>query len=442
MSDRSPRSGARHQSREKPGFAARRAAVQILRAVLEERHQLSDLVGSSGPMAGLSGPDRARAQRLATTTLRHLDRADLVLSQFMEHTPPHAALAILRVAVVELCQEGEAAHGVVDTAVNLMRRSRKASKLSGLANAVLRKVAEHGPEIWPDLDPQPLPKWLRRRVIHIYNEDIVRAMEAAHLAGAPIDLSLRDKTATDDWAKTLDAEILPTGSLRLRNSAQVTELPGFEDGAWWVQDAAAALAVNLLNPQPGEAILDLCAAPGGKTLQLAAAGADVVALDVSIDRMSRVEENLRRTGLDATTITADALNWTPDQQFDAILLDAPCSATGTIRRHPDLPHVKHGKELDALFELQAQLMDRAADMLKPGGRLVYCTCSLLTEEGERQAKLAKERLGLIDIAPDVDSLGIDPAWVSPQGGLRLRPDYWADKGGMDGFYMIALGKPQ
>ncbi|NNK79623.1 MAG: methyltransferase domain-containing protein [Litoreibacter sp.] len=426
----------------KPGLAARRVAVQLLRGVLEEKSQLSDLLGAQGPLAGLDGPDRARAQRLTVTTLRQLDRADTLLDGFMDRRPPLPALNILRLAVVELCVEGAAPHGVVDSAVSLMRKNRKAGQFTGLANAVLRKVAEEGPALWADLPVPALPKWLRRRIVHIYDENTVRAIEAAHLAGAPLDLTLKNERDAHAWAEKLDAELLPTGSLRIARSAQVTDLPGYDTGHWWVQDAAAAIPVRLLAPQPGETILDLCAAPGGKTLQLAAAGAKVTALDLSKSRMVRLRENLRRTDLSATCVTADALSWESPEPFDSIVLDAPCSATGTIRRHPDLPHVRTGKDLDQLFQLQSDLIDRAVALLKPGGRLLYCTCSLLTEEGERQAKLAIVRHGLSEIAPDCAALGLGPEVLREGGGLRLRPDYWAERGGMDGFFMIALRKPE
>jgi len=355
--------------------------------------------------------------------------------------PPLTALNVLRLAVIELLVEQEAPHGVVDSAVTLMRRSRQSRRMSGLANAVLRKVATEGPDIWAELPVPILPKWLRRRIVHIYNEEIVQAIEASHLAGAPLDLTPKDPAAGEALADTVDGILLPTGTVRLPKGGQVSALPGYEDGDWWVQDAGAALAVKLLDPQQGEAVLDLCAAPGGKTMQLAASGAQVTAVDSSSKRMSRVKENLARTRLEADLIRADVLEWEAEQFYDAILLDAPCSATGTIRRHPDLPFAKTGKDMDPIFELQAAMIDRALIALKPGGRLVYCTCSLLTEEGERQAKTAIERHGLTEIAPDAKALGLDPAWLHPNGGIRLRPDFLADCGGMDGFFMISLRKP-
>ena len=252
-----------------------------------------------------------------------------------------------------------------------------------------------------------------------------------------MDLTLRDPNA--DLADMLGAEVLPTGSLRLRDYGKVSAMPGYAKGAWWVQDAAAALPAKLLDTRPGESVLDLCAAPGGKTMQLASAGAEVTALDISEDRMARVAENLERTSLDAEQVIADATKWKPKRTFDAILLDAPCSATGTLRRHPDLAHAKDGSGLGELVALQAEMIARAVKWLKPGGRMVYCTCSLLPDEGEEQLKNALSRHPELSVELP-DAPWIEPEWHSSEGGLRIRPDHWAERGGIDGFFIALLKK--
>jgi 16S rRNA (cytosine967-C5)-methyltransferase len=275
-----------------------------------------------------------------------------------------------------------------------------------------------------------------------WGEDIVAACETAQSRPAPLDLTARDPATTPTLAETLNATVLPTGTLRITGNVQVTALPGYDAGEWWAQDAAAAIPVRVLNPQQGEKVLDLCAAPGGKTMQLAAAGARVTALDISSPRSERIAANLARTGLSARTVTGDAMEFT-ETGWDAILLDAPCSATGTLRRHPDLPHARDGSEIGDLIALQARMIDHALGLLKPGGRLVFCTCSLIPDEGEVQAEEAIARHpGLTADRAALDLPGLDPAWITEEGGLRLRPDFWPDLGGMDGFYVVVLRRPR
>ena len=414
-------------------FTARRSAVYLLDQVLGEGRLMSDLV-ASGKLDRLDPADRARAQRLANDTLRGLDRADRLLSRQLRKPPALHVRNILRLGTVELCMGGDA-HGVVNELVGLMGNDRRHAKLKGLVNAVLRKMADGAGKPWHDLRMPRLPAWLREPLVAAWGANPVNLMEKVHFAGAPLDITVKSDPA--GWAEKLGGTLLPTGTVRLQDAGQVSALPGFETGDWWVQDAAAALPVKLLAPQPGEAILDLCAAPGGKTLQLAAAGADVTALDLSERRMQRVSENLKRTGLSVACVVGDALEHSG--QYDAVLLDAPCSATGTIHRHPDLPHAKDGSDFGTLIGLQAQMIDHALGLLKPGGRLVYCTCSLLPDEGECQIDevLARHK-GLKTDRAALDMPGVDPAWITEEGGLRLRPDYWADQGAMDGFYMASL----
>lgn len=403
---------------------ARAGALALLAAVLGEGRLLAQATDPA--LAHLPPEERARAQRLAAAVLRQIEPADKRLKPFLRKAPPLAVLNILRLATVELA-EGGAPHGVVNAAVSLARDSKKTAALSGLVNAVLRQLPE-GPLAPP---PQRLPRWLRQPLVHRWGRPVVETIEAVQATAPPVDLTLRPGFPAPEGV------ILPTGSLRLHTTHQISTLPGYAEGGWWVQDAAASLPARLLNAKPGERVLDLCAAPGGKTLQLAAAGAEVTALDISEARLARLHENLARTGLSARVIAADALDWQPEAPFDAILLDAPCSATGTIRRHPDLPFVKDGSELADLVALQARLLDRALGWLKPGGRLVYATCALMAEEGEDQITAALARHpGLTTRRPDLP--GIAPDWITPEGGLRLRPDLWAEMGGMDGFYMACL----
>jgi 16S rRNA (cytosine967-C5)-methyltransferase len=418
---------------KKPSHSARSAAVYLLDQVLGEGRLMSELI-AGGSLEGLAPADRARAQRLAADTLRGLARADRLLSKHLRKPPPLPVFNVLRAGTVELAQGGEA-HGVVNEAVAIIGRHPRHNRLKGLINAVLRKMAEEAPAKWTDLRQPGLPHWLRAPLVEAWGKGAVAAMERAHFAGAPLDLTV--KSDAEAWAARLGGTVLPTGSVRLREAGQVSALPGYESGAWWVQDAAAALPVQVLDPTPGERVLDLCAAPGGKTLQLAARGAEVTALDISERRMARVAENLARTGLTAACMVGDALEHAG--VYDAVLLDAPCSATGTIRRHPDLPHAKDGSDFGVLIELQAAMIDHGVGLLAPGGRLVFCTCSLLPDEGECQVEEALARHpGLTADRAALGRPGIAPDWITEEGGLRLRPDYWSDLGGMDGFYVACL----
>lgn len=413
-----------------PQDAARKGALRLIAGV-REGISLSD---QPAALARLAPADRARAQRLALAVLRNIDRADTLLAEHLSKKPRPEVLDVLRLATVELLEMGEAPHGAVNAAVDLVRAmGPKGRAAAGMVNAVLRKIADQR-EIWPTLPPEEMPDWLRDPIAGAWGQDTVLAIETAHQAGAPVDFSTKP-------GKSAPGEALPTGSSRLTAQAQISALPGYAEGDWWVQDAAAAMAVRLLDPQPGEVIVDLCAAPGGKTLQLAAAGAQVTAVDISDARLGRLRENLERCGLQAEVVEGDALEWTPAQAPDAILLDAPCSATGTIRRHPDLPLIRDDSGVEGLAALQAALIDRALEMLKPGGRLVFATCSLLEAEGEDQLAAALARHpGLTVTRPDLP--GIQPEWITDQDGLRLRPDYWPERGGMDGFFIARLQKPE
>lgn len=425
----------------KSSTSARFGAVALLHAVLMEHQMLGDSVArEDGPLAKLVPSDRARAQSLAALTLRHMPRIDAVLAEFMDHKPPLRALNALRVCAAEIVLDGIPAHGAVNAAVEIARASQKTKHLAGMVNAVGRKLGELDVSALQDLPVPQLPKALRGAVVKAFGDGATQAIEAAHLVRPPIDLTLRDPSTAAEWAEKLGAVLLPTGSLRLHQPGQISTLEGFDEGAWWVQDAAAATPVRLMGDLAGKRVLDVCAAPGGKTMQLCAAGADVTALDLSPERMHRVMENTRRMGFRPVMEVANAMHWTPDGQFDAILLDAPCSATGTIRRHPDLPYVRPSLDLKPLLSLQQNILQRCAGWLKPGGQLVYATCSLIPAEGERQIARALENDTLVEAEVDAQALGLDPAWQDSSGSIRLRPDYWPELGGMDGFYMARLYK--
>jgi 16S rRNA (cytosine967-C5)-methyltransferase len=407
----------------------RAAAVALMTAATEEGRAIAE---GGGTLAGLEAAERARALRLAVEALRWAPRADRLLGPHLRLRPEDVVMNALRLAIYEMHEAGVPPHGAVNAAVAIVPKSK-----AGLVNAVLRNVGRRGTD-WASLPVPGVPKWLRKPLVAAWGKAAVGAMEAVHAAGAPLDLTVKGDAAR--WADRLNGEVLPTGSVRIKDAGQVSAMPGFEAGEWWVQDAAAALPARMLGNVTGERVLDLCAAPGGKTMQLAAAGAKVTALDVSEARLGRLRENLARTALKAEIVLADALTWTPETPFDAILLDAPCSATGTLRRHPDLGYVRDLTALEILVPLQAAMLDRALGWLKPGGRLVYCTCSLLPDEGEaqRDAVLARSpQLSVGEMHPE----GVPAEWVAPGGGLRLRPDYWAERGGIDGFYMVLLQKP-
>ena len=412
---------------------ARRVAHHLLDQITGEGRLMPELM-AAGALDRLDPADRARAQRLTLDTLRGLERADRLLEKHLRKNPPLTVRNMLRLATVEICMGGDA-HGVVNEAVAIVGQDKRTGALKGLVNAVLRKIAVEGPAAWAKLRVPRLPKWLRDPLVEAYGAPVVAAMEAVQFATPPLDLTAKNDAAA--VAAAVGGVVLPTGSVRIAGAGQVTALPGYDSGDWWVQDAAAAIPARVLAARPGEVVLDMCAAPGGKTMQLAAMGAQVTALDISEARMARVAANLARTGLQAEVVVGDAM--THQGQYDAILLDAPCSATGTIRRHPDLPHAKDGSDFGALMEMQAAMLDHALTLLKPGGRLVYCTCSLLPDEGEVQVDEAITRHpGLRVDRSALDLPGIDPAWITAEGGLRLRPDVWADQGGMDGFYIACL----
>jgi 16S rRNA (cytosine967-C5)-methyltransferase len=405
----------------------REAALDLLTAVLDRRRPLEEALDA---LPALASRDRAAAHRLAAAVLRRMGTLDAVLEPFLRRTPPEPVRHVLRIGAAGVLLLDTPAHAAVATAVALAR-SRGLAPFAGLVNAVLRRVAEAGRAALMDLDSPRLdtPAWLWTSW-----GDSAREIALAHQREAPLDVTLRPGRELPAGTR------LPTGSVRFPPGTHVAELPGFGHGELWVQDAAAALPAGLLAAQPGECVADLCAAPGGKTAQLAAAGAAVVAVERDPVRLERLRDNLRHWHLQADLVQADAAAWSPGRHFDAVLLDAPCSATGTIRRHPDVPHLKRPRDVRALTATQDGLLRAAAAMLRKGGRLIYSVCSLQPEEcvPRVEAALAGGDLRQDGFTPR--ELAAVPEALTRDGFLRTLPSVWAERGGMDGFFAARLIK--
>jgi 16S rRNA (cytosine967-C5)-methyltransferase len=433
---------------EPPGLPARRVAAEVLDGVLRRGRPLDELLDAAAApaLAKLAERDRALVRALVGMVLRRLGTLRHLLGRFLERGLPVNAPRVetaLLLGAAQILWLDIPNHAAVDLAVRLAAADRRAAHLSGLVNAVLRRVAREGAARLAGIDPVALdtPDWLLRRWRKAYGAETAHAIAAAHAVEPPLDLSVKDDPAT--WAARLGGRVLPTGTVRLRPHGPVAALPGYREGAWWVQDAAAALPARLLGDVRGRMVADLCAAPGGKTAQLAAMGARVLAVDRAQARLDRLASNLARLKLAAEIVAADIVaadlaSWTASA-FDAVLLDAPCSSTGAIRRHPDVPWRKRPQDIAALAELQRALLARAIELTKPGGVLVYCTCSLEPEEGIAIATdaLARDpRLRRRPISP-AEVGGIDGI-LTAAGDLRTLPCHLADPdprmGGLDGFF--------
>ncbi|MBI4184371.1 MAG: MFS transporter [Proteobacteria bacterium] len=429
-----------------PASGARAAALRLLAAVLDRQRPLDEALKGDRRFATLEARERAFARLIVATALRRLGEIDALIGACLTRPLPAKTPALahlLRLSVAQIVFLGTPAHAAVDQGVRLTRGPRLAP-YRALVNAVLRRIAAEGPARAGALDAARLdtPDWLWRSWRDAYGEDTCRRIAKAHLAEPPLDLTVR--TDAEGWARRLNATPLPTGTLRLPGSASVAELPGYAEGAWWVQDAAAALPARLLLSALGEgaagaAAIDLCAAPGGKTAQLAAAGARVSAVEKSPRRLKRLGGNLARLGLSARLIEADALTWRPESPADAVLLDVPCSATGTLRRHPDVARLKRPEDIAALAALQDRLLAAAAPMVRPGGVLVYCACSLEPEEGpERVAAFLAGGAPFAPVPVRAAEVGGLAGAITERGELRTLPCHLAEQGGMDGFYAARL----
>jgi len=421
--------------------AARQVALDLVTAVLRRKRPLDDAIDDNPGMRLLLPRDRAFARLLVATMLRRLGQIDALIAHCLA-TPLAARAAavhdVLRLGTAQLLFLRTPAHAAVATSVDLAE-SRGFVSHKGLVNAVLRRLAAEGPVLLEQQDAPRLntPDWLWQSWSRAYGEDVARAIALAHLKEAPLDITLRSPGS--EWRDRLEAAELPTGTLRRAAGGSITALPGYAEGAWWVQDAAAALPVRLFGCVAGSELIDLCAAPGGKTAQLASAGAHVTAVDRSARRLDRLAANLDRLGLQAVAVAADALTWRPPRPADAVLLDAPCTATGAIRRHPDVPHLKAPDDVARLSVVQENLLHAAVEMLRPGGILVYCTCSLEPEEGpDRIEALLRAGAPVARYPIAADEIGALPEWVTAQGDLRTLPCHLAQHNGLDGFYGARL----
>ena len=434
------------------GLDARAAALDLLGEVLERRRPLDEALQRHKKLPSLDARDRAFARNLVATSLRRLGQLDAIISVLLDRPlkPRLETLRqVLRLGLNQILFLDTPPHAAVDTSVRLAAKAGFGGH-RGLVNAVLRRAER---EMRPLIAEQEAsgeaarlntPGWLWQALSDAYGEAAARAIAEVHLREPPLDLTLKDPAGADDWAARIEARVLPTGGLRLPpGQGDVAKLPGYREGAWWVQDAAASLPARLFGPTAGETVVDLCAAPGGKTAQLAAAGAHVIAVDRDGGRLKRVSQNLERLGLSAATVEADAAAWRPSAPVAAVLLDAPCSATGTLRRHPDIARLKSPGDIAPLTRLQDRLLAAAADMLAPGGQLVYATCSLLPEEGPARiaARLASRSGGGVPLAPDPvraeEVAGLDEL-ITAEGELRSLPCQLAELGGLDGFYVCRL----
>jgi 16S rRNA (cytosine967-C5)-methyltransferase len=412
------------------------AAAELLVAVMDRGRALEDALAESPRFNALEGRDRAFARALATAGLRRLGAINAVLSNFLERPLPDSATlarALLHLGTTQLLVLGTPAHAAVGETVEAANSMRETRGFAKLMNAVLRRVAREGAEIIASQPPgADLPAWLYTRWRVAYGETAPRIAQAL-LHEPPLDLTTKQDAAV--WAGRLGGQLTPTGSVRLADHGPIESLPGFSEGAWWVQDAAATLPAQLLGDVCGQRVLDLCAAPGGKTLQLAAAGAQVTAVDKSEARLKRLRENLARTKLSAEVICADALELRTSAPFDAILLDAPCTSTGTLRRHPDVAWLRRPTDMRALAELQTKLVAAAADLLKPAGSLIYAVCSLEPEEGPA---IASHALQSGWRRAPISTAEAPAEFITPEGDLRTHQAHWPEIGGLDGFFAARL----
>lgn len=429
---------------ETPGLTARRFAADALLAILHGRRALEDVFehGETGAQfKSLDERDRALSRMIVASALRRAGSLQAVLENFLQQGWPEDVRvhSILLSGAAQILLLEVADHAAVDLSVDLANEIRN-KRYAGLVNAVLRKTVTQGREILDALPPEAdTAEWMRARWLETYGAETLSAICLSHRIEPPLDITSKENPQA--LAEKLEGILLPTGTVRVTGAGAVTQLPGYDEGDWWVQDAAASIPAKLLGDVRGKRVADLCAAPGGKTLQLANAGANVVAVDRSSSRLKRLRQNLGRVKLAAEIEVADAATWEA-APFDAILLDAPCSATGTIRRHPDILWQKQPEDLAQVTKLQARLLDNAVKLLKPGGLLVYSTCSLEPEEGEQQIETLLSRTSDLERVPIGAEEAGDSRALTAKGELRTLPFHFPHSdmrlSGCDGFFSARL----
>ena len=443
---------------DEDGLTARNLAVRMVVGVISHGKTFDEVrteafLSQAGK--SLAHRDRAFAHIIAASVFREKHALESVLSQFVEKPLPTSqvrAYSILLSAVAQLLILKLPPHAVINCAVSQIRQNRKSVHLAGFTNAVLRRITNDGARHFESLDRVRLsvPDWMWQRWIDTYGNDTAYKIAKASRREPPLDITI--KSDPEHWAKLLDAQILATGSLRLATGQRIETLKGYEDGAWWIQDTAATLPARLIDQLNKAKVLDLCAAPGGKSAQLAATGANVTAVEIDPHRCARLRENLTRLKLAANIVNADALEWTCEKQFSAVLLDAPCTATGTLRRHPDIFHLRSISDIKNAAKLQAKLLEKAFQHVAPGGHLVYATCSIEPEEGIEQVTTFLAKTTNASISPvtseEAKTLGLAKDWITAEGGVQTLPHHdprtTKDReqdvgiGGMDGFFIVRI----
>ena len=425
--------------RDNSSLASRRLAAFAVKEVMENNQPLEQVLAGQPQYHALEGRDRAFVRLIAATTFRRMGQIDAALKPFIRQRPTKLVYAALQTATAQLLYLGTPAHAAVGETVSMLKSRGSSKGFANMANAVLRNIVDQGPKLAGAQPPKVnIPGWIRGEWERAYGRQAGRKMSAQLMKDPVLDISVKSDPSW--WAKKLDGEVISASSVRLDKIGDVPALEGFDDGEWWAQDVAATLPVDILGDVKGKRVLDMCAAPGGKTMQLAARGALVTALDKSEGRLERVKQNLERTKLSADIVCADALDWAPEGElFDVVLLDAPCSATGTFRRHPDVLYNRTPKDVSNLVRLQDKLLAKSADFVKPGGTLIYCTCSLMPKEGQPRVDTFLQNVPDFRLIPILEAQGLAlPEDAFSGGSLRSLPYYLEDKGGMDGFFIAQL----